>query len=141
MAVLTAARPDPDADLEALVVARIPADVVEWARRAESLGAEVVSSSLGYTDWYTFKDMDGKTAVTTRAANRAIALGVVVVNTALLRVLIPTTAVGLALYSARNTKDHPRGFSVSPGIFMKFGHRVRTRSPSTSCGSRRSTSP
>ncbi len=52
---------------------------IEWA---ESLGAEVVSSSLGYTDWYTFKDMDGKTAVTTRAANRAIALGVVVVNAA-----------------------------------------------------------
>jgi len=52
---------------------------IEWA---ESLGAEVVSSSLGYTDWYTFKDMDGKTAVTTRAANRAVSLGVVVVNAA-----------------------------------------------------------
>jgi len=50
---------------------------IEWA---ESLGAEVVSSSLGYTDWYKFKDMDGKTAVTTRAANRAVNLGVVVVN-------------------------------------------------------------
>jgi subtilisin family serine protease len=49
---------------------------------AESLGAEVVSSSLGYTDWYTFKDMDGKTAVTTKAANRAVSLGVVVVNAA-----------------------------------------------------------
>ena len=52
---------------------------IEWA---ESLGAEVVSSSLGYTDWYTFKDMDGKTAVTTRAAERAVQLGVVVVNAA-----------------------------------------------------------
>lgn len=52
---------------------------IEWA---ESLGAEVVSSSLGYTDWYEFKDMDGKTAVTTRAANRATSLGVVVVNAA-----------------------------------------------------------
>jgi len=52
---------------------------IEWA---ESLGAEVVSSSLGYTDWYTFKDMDGKTAVTTKAANRAVSLGVVVVNAA-----------------------------------------------------------
>jgi serine protease AprX len=52
---------------------------IEWA---ESLGAEVVSSSLGYTDWYQFKDMDGKTAVTTRAANRAASLGVVVVNAA-----------------------------------------------------------
>ena len=50
---------------------------IEWAER---LGAEVVSSSLGYTDWYTFEDMDGQTAVTTRAANRAVSLGVVVVN-------------------------------------------------------------
>jgi len=52
---------------------------IEWA---ESLGAEVVSSSLGYTDWYQFKNMDGKTAVTTLAANRATSLGVVVVNAA-----------------------------------------------------------
>ena len=52
---------------------------IEWA---ESLGSEVVSSSLGYTDWYTFEDMDGETAVTTRAANRAVSLGVVVVNAA-----------------------------------------------------------
>ncbi len=52
---------------------------IEWA---ESLGAEVVSSSLGYTDWYKFADMNGQSAVTTRAANRATALGVVVVNAA-----------------------------------------------------------
>ncbi|MCX6559472.1 MAG: S8 family serine peptidase [Candidatus Aminicenantes bacterium] len=52
---------------------------IEWA---ESLGADVVSSSLGYTDWYRFADMNGRTAVTTKAANRATALGVVVVNAA-----------------------------------------------------------
>jgi subtilisin family serine protease len=52
---------------------------IEWA---EGLGAEVVSSSLGYIDWYTYADMDGRTAVTTRAANRAVSLGVVVVNAA-----------------------------------------------------------
>jgi subtilisin family serine protease len=52
---------------------------IEWA---EGLGAEVVSSSLGYTDWYTYSDLDGQTAVTTRAANRAAELGVVVVNAA-----------------------------------------------------------
>lgn len=55
------------------------AAAIEWA---EGYGADVVSSSLGYTDWYQFKDMDGKTAVTTKAANRATALGVVVVNAA-----------------------------------------------------------
>lgn len=52
---------------------------IEWA---EGLGVDVVSSSLGYTDWYKFQDLDGKTAVTTRAANRAVSLGVVVVNAA-----------------------------------------------------------
>jgi subtilisin family serine protease len=52
---------------------------IEWA---EGLGAEVASSSLGYTDWYSFADMDGQTAVTTQAANRAASLGVVVVNAA-----------------------------------------------------------
>jgi len=52
---------------------------IEWA---EALGADVVSSSLGYLDWYTFANMDGQTAVTTRAANRAVSLGVVVVTAA-----------------------------------------------------------
>ncbi|MDH4197097.1 MAG: S8 family serine peptidase [Candidatus Aminicenantes bacterium] len=50
---------------------------IEWA---EGLGVDVVSSSLGYIEWYEFQDLDGKTAVTTRAANRAVSLGVVVVN-------------------------------------------------------------
>jgi subtilisin family serine protease len=50
---------------------------VEWA---DSLGADVVSSSLGYLDWYTYEDMDGNTAVTTIAADMAAARGIVVVN-------------------------------------------------------------
>ncbi|MBM3307481.1 MAG: S8 family serine peptidase [Candidatus Eisenbacteria bacterium] len=49
----------------------------EWA---DSLGADVISSSLGYLDWYTYEDMDGNTAVTTIAADMAAARGVVVVN-------------------------------------------------------------
>jgi subtilisin family serine protease len=66
---------------------------IEWA---ESLGAEVISSSLGYIDWYTFEDMDGQTAVTTRAANRATSLGVVVVN------------------AAGNERDDPWGHIIAP---------------------------
>lgn len=69
------------------------AAAIEWA---ESLGAEVVSSSLGYTDWYTFNDLDGETAVTTRAANRATSLGVVVVN------------------AAGNERDDPWGHIIAP---------------------------
>jgi serine protease AprX len=52
---------------------------VEWA---DSLGADVVSSSLGYTDWYTYEDMDGNTAVCTQAADLAVSKGIVVVNAA-----------------------------------------------------------
>jgi len=53
------------------------AAAVEWA---DSLGADVVSSSLGYLDWYTYADMDGNTAVVTIAADMAAARGIVVVN-------------------------------------------------------------
>jgi serine protease AprX len=49
----------------------------EWA---DSLGADLISSSLGYLDWYTYEDMDGNTAVTTVAADMAAARGIVVVN-------------------------------------------------------------
>jgi len=52
---------------------------LEWV---ESLGADVVSSSLGYYDWYEFSDMDGNTAVTTIAADLAVGRGVTVVNSA-----------------------------------------------------------
>ncbi len=52
---------------------------LEWL---ESLGADIVSSSLGYTDWYEFADLDGATAVTTVAGDLAAARGVLVVNAA-----------------------------------------------------------
>lgn len=54
-------------------------EALEWG---EGLGADVASSSLGYTDWYKFTDMNGRTAVTTRAVNRAIRLGLTVVTAA-----------------------------------------------------------
>ncbi len=50
---------------------------IEWG---EALGADVVTSSLGYTNWYTYADKDGNTAVTTVAADIAASLGVIVVN-------------------------------------------------------------
>jgi len=50
---------------------------IEWLERQ---GADVVNSSLGYNDWYTYADMDGRTAITTIAAEKAITKGVVIVN-------------------------------------------------------------
>ena len=61
------------------------AAAAEWA---ESMGADVISSSLGYLDYdrpftsYTAADMNGDTAISTRAADLAGERGVVVVNSA-----------------------------------------------------------
>jgi serine protease AprX len=57
---------------------------IEWA---DSLGADIVSSSVGYTTFsdgagYTYADLNGETAVTTRAADIAVEKGIVVVNSA-----------------------------------------------------------
>jgi len=53
------------------------AAAVEWA---DSIGASVISSSLSYSDWYTYSDYDGQTCVTTIAANLATSYGIVVAN-------------------------------------------------------------
>lgn len=61
------------------------AAAAEWA---EGLGADVISSSLGYLDYdspftsYGFADMNGDVAISTKAADVAASLGVVVVNSA-----------------------------------------------------------
>lgn len=58
----------------------------EWA---DQLGADIISSSLGYRDQfthgemnYTSEDMDGSTTVVSRAANVAASRGILVVNSA-----------------------------------------------------------
>lgn len=91
---------------------------IEWA---ESLGADVVSSSLGYTDWYTFADMNGLTAVTTRAANRAAELGVVVATAvgnergnAWNHIIAPADAFGVVAVGAVTSGGSTASFS-SPG--------------------------
>jgi subtilisin family serine protease len=91
---------------------------LEWA---ESLGADVVSSSLGYIDWYDFRDMDGKTAVTTLAADRAADLGVVVVNAAgnerndpWGRIIAPADGFKVIAVGAVNSRGEIASFS-SPG--------------------------
>jgi len=52
---------------------------LEWG---EQNGADVASSSLGYLDWYSYCDLDGNTAVTTRAVDIAVSLGMVCVTAA-----------------------------------------------------------
>ncbi len=58
---------------------------LEWA---DSIGADVISSSLGYFDFdlpdpsYVYSDLDGATAVTSIAASMAADLGILVCNAA-----------------------------------------------------------
>ncbi|TAE48768.1 MAG: peptidase S8, partial [Bacteroidetes bacterium] len=58
------------------------------AEFADSLGAQVFTTSLGYSVFdpgqgdYSFADLDGNTALITRAADMAAAKGIVVVNSA-----------------------------------------------------------
>jgi len=68
---------------------------LEWA---ESKGVDIISSSLGYTDWYNWPyDYDGKTAPTSIAIYEAIKRGVIVVtaagNVAIPQLVVPGDAI------------------------------------------------
>jgi subtilisin family serine protease len=61
---------------------------VSAAEFADSVGADIINSSLGYTRFddttqsHTCADMDGKTTPVTRGANMAVSRGMLVVNSA-----------------------------------------------------------
>jgi len=66
-----------------------PIEMVNWARAAEwadSLGADMISSSVGYStfddpdDNYAYADMNGHTTIISRAAEVAASKGILVVN-------------------------------------------------------------
>jgi len=52
-------------------------EALEWMER---LGADVVSTSLGYIDWYSYRHLDGKTAITSKAGRVAARKGVLLVT-------------------------------------------------------------
>jgi hypothetical protein len=63
------------------LLSETPAEEDNWAAAAQwadSLGADIITSSLAYKDWYTYEDMDGNTAVITIAADLAVANGILV---------------------------------------------------------------
>ncbi len=55
---------------------------VEALELSFRLKAKIVSSSLGYSNWYTKKDMDGKTAISSRVASKALSKGLLVFTAA-----------------------------------------------------------
>ena len=58
------------------------------AERADSIGADIIQSSLGYFDFqddsmdYSYADMDGETAISSRAARMAYERGILVITSA-----------------------------------------------------------
>ena len=88
---------------------------LEWG---EVLGADVASSSLGYTDWYTWENMDGNTAVTTKAIDIAVSLGMVCVtaagnenNNSWKRIIAPADADSVIAVGAVDNLGIIAGFS------------------------------
>ena len=67
-----------------------PVEMVYWgmgAEWADSMGADIISSSLGYCTFpdsagqdYVYSDMDGHTTIVSRAAQIAVSKGILVVN-------------------------------------------------------------
>ncbi len=51
----------------------------EWAADLE---ADIISTSLGYFDWYDYSDIDGNTAIITIAADLAVSRGIAVFSSA-----------------------------------------------------------
>lgn len=91
---------------------------LEWA---DSLGAQVASSSVGYTEFgdnagYTYDDLDGATALSTLAAQMAVTRGMVVVqaagnegNQAWHYITVPADAAGVIAVGS----VHPINSSIS----------------------------
>ncbi len=91
---------------------------LEWA---DSLGGEIVSTSLGYIDWYEWPDMDGNTAVTTIGVDIAVANGIVCVtaagnerNSSWGHIIAPADADSVIACGAVDIYDYIASFS-SPG--------------------------
>lgn len=68
-----------------------PAEEIQWlcgAEIADSMGVDLISSSVGYTEFddksfgHHYNELDGRTTIITRAANMAWDRGIIVVNSA-----------------------------------------------------------
>jgi len=121
----------PDADFLLLRTedgaTEFPAEEDFWiagAEFADSSGADIISSSLGYCTFddpamnYTFSDLDGNTAFITRAADIAVSKGLVVVNSAgnernktWIRIIAPSDADSVLAAGAVNADRIISSFS------------------------------
>lgn len=127
----------------------------EWA---DTLGADIISSSLGYRhrfshgeEDYSWQDMDGNTTVVAKGANIAASRGILIVNSAgnegILRsgqntLVSPADSEHVLAAGAVNSQERRVGFSsvgptadgrIKPDV-MARGESVYSASPSSSEG-------
>ncbi len=112
---------------------------MEWA---DSIGADVISSSLCYIDWYTYSDLDGNTAVTTQAADIAAERGIVVCNAmgnsgpGSGTLMAPADADSILACGAVNSSGYLASFSSrGPSFDGRTKPEVCARGVSTRCAS------
>ena len=105
----------------------LPDEEVFWiaaAERADSLGVDVINTSLGYSEFddprydYTYEDMDGQTAFITRGAQMATEKGIMVVvsagnsgNDQWHYITSPADGVDVFTIGAVDSNGIPAGFS------------------------------
>ncbi len=112
---------------------------LEWV---EPQGTDVVTTSLGYSDWYTYSDFDGATAITTIAANTAAGLGIVLCNSmgnggpGAGTLTAPADAHDILSCAAMDANGNIAGFSSrGPTYDGRMKPEVGARGVSTSCAS------
>lgn len=111
---------------------------LEWG---EARGADIASSSLGYTDWYVWENMDGNTAVTTKAVDIAVSLGMICVTAAgnenLIQwhhIIAPADADNVISVGAVNNLGTIAGFSSrGPSFDNRIKPEACARGVSTAC--------
>ncbi len=105
----------------------MPIEEAFWvvgAEKADSLGVDIIQSSLGYSDFdnsiydYTREDLDGKTALISRAAEIATQKGIVVItsagnsgNSAWQKISFPSDAPSVLAVGAVNSNEEISNFS------------------------------
>jgi len=108
---------------------------LEWG---EANGAEIVSSSLGYIDWYSQEDLDGSTTIITLAVNTAIENGMVVVtavgNSGSDGIVAPADAFNVITCGAVNHEGNIASFSShGPTVDGRIKPEVCARGVNTFC--------